>query len=181
MIRDHQLKSPRTEMGSIRFCLGTLEELQQGSESFLLVFFPTHLVIKFFLPIPAFDNLKLRLLIHKLMLWYVCNVTSFQISLHGGQVLSWRTDRGEELLFTSTKVNSKIFLFAICHRLISHCLLETGGSWHVIETDFQISSLMLMGSVKSRQSSSPHMQCEVEYQYVFHRYLMLICSSFVIV
>ncbi|XP_044484388.1 putative glucose-6-phosphate 1-epimerase [Mangifera indica] len=28
---------------------------------------------------------------------------SARISLHGGQVLSWRTDRGEELLFTSTK------------------------------------------------------------------------------
>ncbi|XP_031286635.1 putative glucose-6-phosphate 1-epimerase isoform X2 [Pistacia vera] len=28
---------------------------------------------------------------------------SATISLHGGQVLSWRTDRGEELLFTSTK------------------------------------------------------------------------------
>lgn len=27
-----------------------------------------------------------------------------QISLHGGQALSWRTERGEELLFTSTKV-----------------------------------------------------------------------------
>ncbi|KAK3227985.1 hypothetical protein Dsin_007847 [Dipteronia sinensis] len=28
---------------------------------------------------------------------------SVRISLHGGQVLSWRTDRGEELLFTSSK------------------------------------------------------------------------------
>ncbi|XWS50050.1 hypothetical protein CRYUN_Cryun12cG0054900 [Craigia yunnanensis] len=28
---------------------------------------------------------------------------SARISLHGGQVLSWRTDRGEELLFTSSK------------------------------------------------------------------------------
>ncbi|KAI9174696.1 hypothetical protein LWI28_021375 [Acer negundo] len=28
---------------------------------------------------------------------------STRISLHGGQVLSWRTDRGEELLFTSSK------------------------------------------------------------------------------
>lgn len=29
----------------------------------------------------------------------------FQVSLHGGQVLSWKTDRGEELLFISSKVN----------------------------------------------------------------------------
>ncbi|KAE8712779.1 Leucine-rich repeat protein kinase family protein isoform 1 [Hibiscus syriacus] len=29
--------------------------------------------------------------------------TSARVSLHGGQVLSWRTDRGEELLFTSSK------------------------------------------------------------------------------
>ncbi|OMO79692.1 Aldose 1-/Glucose-6-phosphate 1-epimerase [Corchorus capsularis] len=28
---------------------------------------------------------------------------STRVSLHGGQVLSWRTDRGEELLFTSSK------------------------------------------------------------------------------
>lgn len=28
----------------------------------------------------------------------------FQISLHGGQVISWRNDQGEELLFTSNKV-----------------------------------------------------------------------------
>ncbi|XVF10470.1 hypothetical protein REPUB_Repub07fG0185900 [Reevesia pubescens] len=28
---------------------------------------------------------------------------SSRVSLHGGQVLSWRTDRGEELLFTSSK------------------------------------------------------------------------------
>lgn len=28
---------------------------------------------------------------------------SARVSLHGGQVLSWRTDRGEELLFTSSK------------------------------------------------------------------------------
>ncbi|XP_059641410.1 putative glucose-6-phosphate 1-epimerase [Cornus florida] len=28
---------------------------------------------------------------------------SVQVSLHGGQVLSWKTDRGEELLFTSSK------------------------------------------------------------------------------
>ncbi|CAL5433880.1 unnamed protein product [Camellia sinensis] len=28
---------------------------------------------------------------------------SAQVSLHGGQVLSWKTDRGEELLFTSSK------------------------------------------------------------------------------
>ncbi|KAH0871062.1 hypothetical protein HID58_078084 [Brassica napus] len=29
------------------------------------------------------------------------------ISLHGGQVLSWKTDKGDELLFTSAKANSK--------------------------------------------------------------------------
>lgn len=28
---------------------------------------------------------------------------SARVSLHGGQVLSWRTDQGEELLFTSSK------------------------------------------------------------------------------
>ena len=28
-----------------------------------------------------------------------------QVCLHGGQVVSWRNDRGEELLFTSSKVS----------------------------------------------------------------------------
>ncbi|KAI3498232.1 hypothetical protein L1887_34002 [Cichorium endivia] len=32
---------------------------------------------------------------------------SATVSLHGGQVISWRNDRGEELLFTSSKVNVK--------------------------------------------------------------------------
>ncbi|KAI5655376.1 hypothetical protein M9H77_32563 [Catharanthus roseus] len=32
---------------------------------------------------------------------------SAKVSLHGGQVLSWKTDRGEELLFTSSKANFK--------------------------------------------------------------------------
>lgn len=32
--------------------------------------------------------------------------SSVQVSLHGGQVLSWRNERGEELLFTSSKVHS---------------------------------------------------------------------------
>ncbi|KAL5730150.1 glucose-6-phosphate 1-epimerase [Ranunculus cassubicifolius] len=27
-----------------------------------------------------------------------------RVSLHGGQIMSWRNDRGEELLFTSNKV-----------------------------------------------------------------------------
>ncbi|KAG5563388.1 hypothetical protein RHGRI_005966 [Rhododendron griersonianum] len=30
-----------------------------------------------------------------------------QVSLHGGQVLSWKTDRGEELLFTSSKFGNR--------------------------------------------------------------------------
>ncbi|PWA35352.1 galactose mutarotase-like superfamily protein [Artemisia annua] len=30
-----------------------------------------------------------------------------QVSLHGGQVLSWKNERGEELLFRSSKANSK--------------------------------------------------------------------------
>lgn len=37
-----------------------------------------------------------------------------QASLHGGQVVSWRNDRGEELLFTSSKVKeppSGFFIF----------------------------------------------------------------------
>jgi len=29
---------------------------------------------------------------------------ALQVSLHGGQVVSWRNDRGEDLLFTSSKV-----------------------------------------------------------------------------
>lgn len=33
-----------------------------------------------------------------------------QISLHGGQVLSWKTEKGDELLFTSAKVH-KNFAF----------------------------------------------------------------------
>ncbi|KAI3691827.1 hypothetical protein L6452_31629 [Arctium lappa] len=32
---------------------------------------------------------------------------SAQVSLHGGQVLSWKNERGEELLFRSSKANSK--------------------------------------------------------------------------
>jgi hypothetical protein len=32
------------------------------------------------------------------------------VSLHGGQVVSWRNDRGEELLFTSSKVCSFLLL-----------------------------------------------------------------------
>ncbi|XP_071919158.1 putative glucose-6-phosphate 1-epimerase isoform X2 [Coffea arabica] len=32
---------------------------------------------------------------------------SARVSLHGGQVLSWKTDRGEELLFISSKANFK--------------------------------------------------------------------------
>ncbi|KAG8375064.1 hypothetical protein BUALT_Bualt10G0061200 [Buddleja alternifolia] len=32
---------------------------------------------------------------------------SARVSLHGGQVLSWKTDRAEELLFTSSKANFK--------------------------------------------------------------------------
>jgi glucose-6-phosphate 1-epimerase len=32
------------------------------------------------------------------------------VSLHGGQVVSWRNDRGEELLFTSSKVSSFLLL-----------------------------------------------------------------------
>lgn len=35
---------------------------------------------------------------------------SARVSLYGGQVLSWRTDRGEELLFASTKVTSVLKL-----------------------------------------------------------------------
>ncbi|XP_038687378.1 putative glucose-6-phosphate 1-epimerase [Tripterygium wilfordii] len=32
---------------------------------------------------------------------------SVRVSLHGGQIRSWRTERGEELLFTSSKANLK--------------------------------------------------------------------------
>eukprot|EP00268_Persea_americana_P013481 TRINITY_DN1593_c0_g1_i2.p1 TRINITY_DN1593_c0_g1~~TRINITY_DN1593_c0_g1_i2.p1 ORF type:complete len:125 (+),score=11.20 TRINITY_DN1593_c0_g1_i2:1342-1716(+) len=31
--------------------------------------------------------------------------SSARVSLHGGQVISWRNERGEELLFTSNKVS----------------------------------------------------------------------------
>lgn len=34
-----------------------------------------------------------------------------QVSLHGGQVVSWRNDRGDELLFTSSKVSLPLLLF----------------------------------------------------------------------
>lgn len=37
---------------------------------------------------------------------FIIVVSIIQVSLHGGQVLSWKTDNGEELLFTSTKVIS---------------------------------------------------------------------------
>jgi glucose-6-phosphate 1-epimerase len=33
------------------------------------------------------------------------------VSLHGGQVVSWRNDRGEELLFTSSKVEFSSYYF----------------------------------------------------------------------
>lgn len=36
--------------------------------------------------------------------FWCCHLNSIQVSLHGGQVLSWRSERGEELLFISSKV-----------------------------------------------------------------------------
>ncbi|AQK88653.1 Galactose mutarotase-like superfamily protein [Zea mays] len=36
---------------------------------------------------------------------------SARVSLCGGQVVSWRNDRGEELLFTSSKVNPPPLFF----------------------------------------------------------------------
>jgi glucose-6-phosphate 1-epimerase len=45
-------------------------------------------------------------------------VCVLQVSLHGGQVLSWRNDRGEELLFTSSKVT---FFFFSIHFSILQC------------------------------------------------------------
>ena len=35
---------------------------------------------------------------------------ALQVSLHGGQVVYWRNDRGEDLLFTSSKVTFSVFL-----------------------------------------------------------------------
>jgi len=35
---------------------------------------------------------------------------SARVSLHGGQVVYWRNDRGEDLLFTSSKVTFSVFL-----------------------------------------------------------------------
>lgn len=32
------------------------------------------------------------------------SLLTIKVSLHGGQVTSWRNEQGEELLFTSTKV-----------------------------------------------------------------------------
>jgi glucose-6-phosphate 1-epimerase len=36
-----------------------------------------------------------------------------QVSLHGGQVVSWRNDHGEELLFTSSKVTFHLLSVAV--------------------------------------------------------------------
>lgn len=47
------------------------------------------------------------------------SVTSIQVSLYGGQVLSWKNDRGEELLFASSKVNLSIILY-LCVLCFSH-------------------------------------------------------------
>lgn len=45
-----------------------------------------------------------------------------QVSLHGGQVLSWKTDRGEELLFTSSKVlDFMMFIVKIIFKFIVIC------------------------------------------------------------
>ncbi|KAF5730051.1 putative aldose 1-epimerase [Tripterygium wilfordii] len=47
---------------------------------------------------------------------------SVRVSLHGGQIRSWRTERGEELLFTSSKCEEE-FLYAF-HRYILQCLCD---------------------------------------------------------
>ncbi|CAN1793778.1 Putative glucose-6-phosphate 1-epimerase [Linum perenne] len=41
------------------------------------------------------------------------NGASAKVNLHGGQVVSWRNERGEELLFTSSKVRNQNFEFRL--------------------------------------------------------------------
>lgn len=42
-------------------------------------------------------------------------VSAIQVSLFGGQVTSWRNEKGEELLFTSSKVlNIRTMWLVIC-------------------------------------------------------------------
>ena len=50
-------------------------------------------------------------------------MTFIQVSLHGGQVLSWRNDHDEELLFTSSKVNLPLYGFlAIIIDFLEYCI-----------------------------------------------------------
>lgn len=86
-----------------------------------------------------------------------------QVSLHGGQVLSWRTERGEELLFTSSKVHfgfSLPFSWDLCYILV---LL---GKFFIF---CQIMNFSFFGWLR-RQFSSHHMLSEEEFLSVFHRY-----------
>lgn len=46
-----------------------------------------------------------------------CVTPLLQVSLHGGQVLSWKTERGEELLFSSSKVN-EVFVSVISEQYL---------------------------------------------------------------
>lgn len=48
---------------------------------------------------------------------------ALQVSLHGGQVVSWKNDRGEELLFTSSKV-SRFFSLALHSSVICNVYKE---------------------------------------------------------
>ncbi|KAH7851460.1 hypothetical protein Vadar_011913 [Vaccinium darrowii] len=52
---------------------------------------------------------------------------SSRVSLHGGQVTSWRSDRGEELLFTSNKV--EFWTFSCAQKSFKNikCLNIIGG------------------------------------------------------
>lgn len=56
--------------------------------------------------------------------FWCCYLNSIQVSLHGGQVLSWRSERGEELLFISSKVN--IFEVLL---LLLHCVICVSFLW----------------------------------------------------
>jgi len=51
----------------------------------------------------------------------------FQVSLHGGQVMSWKNEQGEELLFTSSKVPN---LFSI-NLFFILSLIGVLGAWGV--------------------------------------------------
>ena len=60
-----------------------------------------------------------------------------QVSLHGGQVLSWKTHWGEELLFTSSKVFGKMNHFLPFYHVLLSVLASHGNDILELLWDYQ--------------------------------------------